>query len=290
MANIRKKFTLKEVKYSASVAGHGGQASPQTSSSCDDSLVEVASLAHTKKAATSHVHDEKNKPDSFCYVCGLFSPSKSRKKINDTVRNAYEYCFASKMLNENVDWVPHIVCSNCYKTLITCHSSKNLSNLKWSSPVVYSMPEKREDCFFCMTVTTGFNSKNKNLIKYTYTSKVKPAIFKEKSSRDKFLDDTATDASEEIFNEDSDIEQKTNDLESSSSNEEFGKRDKAPQKFSQAELSDLGRELGLSKEAHELLASRLKEKNLLHEGTNITVYRNREQALRKFFVQDEKLH
>jgi len=62
-----------------------------------------------------------------------------------------------------------------------------------------------------------------------------------------------------------------------------------PQKFTQAELSDLGRELGLSKEAHELLASRLKEKNLLEKGTKITVYRNREQEFRPFFIHDKSL-
>lgn len=32
----------------------------------------------------------------------------------------------------------------------------------------------------------------------------------------------------------------------------------------------------------------MKEKNLLDEGTKIPVYRNREQGVRKFFIQDEK--
>jgi len=69
------------------------------------------------------------------------------------------------------------------------------------------------------------------------------------------------------------------------SDEEHETKNTLPQKFSQDELSDLGRELGLSKEAHELLTSRLKEKNVLGKGVKITVYRNRKQQFRPFFLR-----
>ncbi|KAI6651424.1 hypothetical protein LOD99_5231 [Oopsacas minuta] len=46
-----------------------------------------------------------------------------------------------------------------------------------------------------------------------------------------------------------------------------------PSLFNQAELNDLIRDLDLSKESSELLPSRLKEKNLLHQGTKVTLYR-----------------
>ena len=49
--------------------------------------------------------------------------------------------------------------------------------------------------------------------------------------------------------------------------------------FNQAELNDLVRDLGLSKVNSELLASRLKEKNALAPGINITFFRTREQEL-----------
>ncbi|XP_014478526.1 PREDICTED: uncharacterized protein LOC106746434 isoform X2 [Dinoponera quadriceps] len=60
-----------------------------------------------------------------------------------------------------------------------------------------------------------------------------------------------------------------------------------PEMFTQDEISDFGRELGLSKEAHELLASRLKEKNLVEKGVKITVYRDREKHFRSFFSHDK---
>jgi len=47
--------------------------------------------------------------------------------------------------------------------------------------------------------------------------------------------------------------------------------------------------LGLSKEAHELLASRLKEKNLLEKSAKVTLYRNREKEFTSFFTHDKAI-
>lgn len=62
-----------------------------------------------------------------------------------------------------------------------------------------------------------------------------------------------------------------------------------PQCFNQDELNDLTRDLNLSKEASELLASRLKEKNLLEPGTKITFYCTREKDLLPFFSEEQNL-
>ncbi|KAI5696331.1 hypothetical protein M8J76_008968 [Diaphorina citri] len=63
----------------------------------------------------------------------------------------------------------------------------------------------------------------------------------------------------------------------------------SPQQFNQLELNDLIRDLNLSKLASELLASRLKEKNLLEEGTAVTFYRRRETEFLEFFSQEGEL-
>jgi len=48
--------------------------------------------------------------------------------------------------------------------------------------------------------------------------------------------------------------------------------------YDQAEINDLIRDLNLPiKQSSELLASSLQEKHLLHPGTNVTFYRNKEQ-------------
>ncbi|KAL7296915.1 hypothetical protein TKK_0010304 [Trichogramma kaykai] len=62
--------------------------------------------------------------------------------------------------------------------------------------------------------------------------------------------------------------------------EEYLRRNKVTtlQLFNQHDLNDLIRELGLPKDGTELLASRLKEKNLLSRGTKVTFYRNRDEV------------
>jgi len=57
-----------------------------------------------------------------------------------------------------------------------------------------------------------------------------------------------------------------------------------PSLFDQAEINDLIRDLNLPKQSSELLASRLQVKHLLHPGTNVTFYRNREQEIFQFFT------
>ncbi|KAK4876078.1 hypothetical protein RN001_012500 [Aquatica leii] len=62
-----------------------------------------------------------------------------------------------------------------------------------------------------------------------------------------------------------------------------------PKLFSQNELSDLICHLNLSKQGSELLASRLKEKNLLAPTVTITTYRTREKNILQFFSENEGL-
>lgn len=54
-------------------------------------------------------------------------------------------------------------------------------------------------------------------------------------------------------------------------------------------MSDLIRDLNLSKELAELLASRLKDKNLLEQDAKITFYRTREKELLPFYSHENDL-
>ena len=61
-----------------------------------------------------------------------------------------------------------------------------------------------------------------------------------------------------------------------------------PPQFSQPELNDQERDFGLSKNATEILASRLQEKALLNKTTKISYIRNREQVFVEFFKEENK--
>ena len=65
--------------------------------------------------------------------------------------------------------------------------------------------------------------------------------------------------------------------------------DYAPKLFSQTRLNDLSRELNLSKETAQLLASRLKEKNLLEKNAPFAWCRHREKEFRKSFSKENTL-
>ena len=52
-----------------------------------------------------------------------------------------------------------------------------------------------------------------------------------------------------------------------------------PVLFDQKNVSDLIRDLSLPKESSEVLASRLKDRNLLEHGAKITFYRTREKEI-----------
>ena len=59
--------------------------------------------------------------------------------------------------------------------------------------------------------------------------------------------------------------------------------DDAPRPFSPKESNDLVRNLSLSTDSAELLASRLKEKNLFSDSTHISFFRNKYQEYLRFF-------
>ena len=58
--------------------------------------------------------------------------------------------------------------------------------------------------------------------------------------------------------------------------EDYVMERESPQLFSQSDLNDLVQDLSLSEESTEILASKLREKNLLLPGTRISFYRTRE--------------
>ena len=68
-----------------------------------------------------------------------------------------------------------------------------------------------------------------------------------------------------------------------------GTSGKEPHWITQEDLNDLARNLYLSKQQLELLASRLKQWNLVQEDVRITSFRNRNKDLASFFDMENKL-
>ena len=145
-------------------------------------------------------------------------------------------------------------------------------SFKFGVPMIRREPTNCiNDCYFCMVKTVGFNAENKHLIKYP---KIRSAIHPVTHSLE--VPTQSTSFTSENMDQHMEF-----DVHLPFDNQTKTILEPSPSlsTFNQAELNDLVRDLGLSKVNSELLASRLKEKNALAPGINITFFRTREQEL-----------
>ena len=118
------------------------------------------------------------------------------------------------------------------------------------------------DYYFCAIDVTGINRKNQSSLKYPdLESAHRPVAH-------------CDEIPVPVFGELPDISHKDSSSvpEDEEEEEEVVLNDDAPHPFSQKELNDLVCNLSLSKSSAKLLASRLKEKNLLSDSVCITFY------------------
>ena len=170
---------------------------------------------------------------------------------------------------------PHIVCKSCTEYLRLRTKGKK-SSLKFGIPMIWREPTNHvTDCYFCAIDLTGINRKNRSSLAYPdLDSARRPVVHCEEIPIPVFKEfpETSDDASSS-FSEDN-------------YDEETPLNDRAPQPLSQNELNDLARDLNLPKCSDELLASRLKEKNLLEDSVRISFYCNRHQEFLPFFSEE----
>ena len=136
----------------------------------------MGALAFTEYNTTRNSSHKCDKScDSFCFVCGDFEISRS---LSTKVKSIYSKFFGLEVPNQDVNWIPHIICGSCYTMLMRWDNTKKTGKLRFTKPMIWSAPSCRENCYFCMTDIKGFNSTN---ISYANGSSVaKP----EKNSRE----------------------------------------------------------------------------------------------------------
>ena len=221
----------------------------------------------------------------FCYVCGNFTTVKQRKAITNKLKHAYRQYFGVQLGDQDKSWAPHISCSSCYITLTQWLNGKN-KKMAFRVPMVWR--EQRDhftDCYFCMTKISGFSKKSKSKVKYpNCISAIKPVPHSDEHP----VPEPPSQPSEL----DSKSEASTDGENSSASELQDStpvKTSQEPHFLTQGDLQDLARDLKLSKEKSEILASRLKQWNLLQKGVNITTFRKRHYDLAVFFHSEEDI-
>ncbi|QQP52342.1 Uncharacterized protein FKW44_004467 [Caligus rogercresseyi] len=186
--------------------------------------------------------------------------------------------FKVKLGDQDKSWAPHMVCKTCVEYLRRWTKGAKTS-LKFGIPMVWREPfYHATDCYFCAINTTGINRKNRQSLQYPNLPSARRPVA--------HCEDIPVPAFTQL--PDSDDEATITDERGDTEEFEYEAQD-GPQTFSQCELNDLVRDLSLSKISSELLASRLKEKNLLGKDVRITFFRRRHEDYMGYFCQEEDL-
>ena len=145
---------------------------------------------------------------------------------------------------------PHILCVITARKCCVTRQGKS-KGLPFGIPMTWREPRDHiTDCYFCLVNTTDIGMINRHKISYPSIPSAIP-VFKD------FLpsEDVSSDQEQETADE-------TQEMLSESGDPSYETPQSLTlQQISQPELNDLVRDLGLSKNAAEVLASRLQEKN-----------------------------
>ncbi|QQP48991.1 Uncharacterized protein FKW44_009491, partial [Caligus rogercresseyi] len=199
----------------------------------------------------------RNNPDIFCYICGEYTLSGDRKNITGFVKRAYMAYFKVKLGDQDKSWAPHTVCKTCVEYLRRWTKGAKTS-LKFGISMVWIDPfDHATDCYFCAINTTGINRKIRESLQYPDLPSARRPV--------SHCEDIPVPAFTQL--PDSDDEATIID----------------DTRWS-ADLFTI-----LSKISSELLASRLKEKNLLGKDVRITFFRRRHEDYMGYFCQEEDL-
>ena len=155
--------------------------------------------------------------------------------------------------------------------------------MTWREPTHHTT-----DCCFYLVNTKGIGKKNRHKISYpSIPSAIRSTLHSDELPIPVFKGffpsvDVGRDQEQETAGETQEILSESGDPSYETP------QSLTPQQFSQPELNDLVRDLGLSKNAVEVLPSRLQEKNQVTHITKDSYYQNREQAFVPFFTEENK--
>jgi len=218
-------------------------------------------------------------PNKFCYICGRYMFANQSQTITYFVKKYFYYYFGIKLGDQDKSWAPHKVCISCVSTLRNWSMGRKIS-FSFGVPMVWRESKNHiNDCYFCISNVKGFNRGNKKYMTY-------PDLESARRPIPHGIDIPVPELPKHINLENNET----------GSGSEFSVDESScvniidtPQTFTQAELNDLVRDLNLTKDAAEILASRLHEKRLLSPGTLVTFYRNRQKELEQYYNQDDSI-
>lgn len=236
-----------------------------------------------------------HKADTFCYVCGKLTIAKQRRPFTPLLRMAYFRYFNREVSDVDKPWVPNCCCKSCSNMLIGWYNGYS-NGLPFGTPMIWVEPmDHVTQCYFCLVNTNGFSGRTKDVIEYPENSSViLPVPHSEllpvpRSPNDRSnLLDYEYDFNVTISK--SYVESQSEYMPDAANQSEYEPKDtRIPHLITMDELCDLTRDLYHSKAQSELLASRLRQWNLLHQDVRVCRFRDRNAELAQFFTTKDKL-
>lgn len=220
-----------------------------------------------------------NNADNFCNICGEYTFKNCRLSVSAFIKQVYFDYFGFPLDTRDKYWIPHMVCKICVESL-RLWANKKRPHFKYQTPMMWREPSNhQDDCYFCVVNINGINRRNRSKWFYpNLLSVTRPVLYSGDAPVPQVSSPTQNDH---------DFEETRSSLSDESGTSDFNPISSEPQPFNQEDLSALVRDLGLSKKASEILASRLKQRNLVTPETRISYYRNRETELLSFFAKDD---
>jgi hypothetical protein len=222
-------------------------------------------------------------PDQFCYVCGCKQKRGMRKisSVGSNIAEAYQSYFGFPITDQDKNWAPHVICNDCRRRLDNWQESKfkNRAKMPFAVPRIWTEPSNHtSDCYFCYGDQMYWARKIKlGLTVFDYphlASSRRPA----KTGSHKTL--TVPESPSVKVSVQLNLQRpstSSSDEDEPSPNVETAQKPSKPHVISREELDDLCRDIGLTKQKSELLASRLKQWNLLDPNCKITSFRKRHE-------------
>ena len=207
---------------------------------------------------------------------------KQQRNITRDIRKMYAAYFGCPLGDQDKTWAPHKLCKICCLGL---HNwlNKRPPSMPFSVPMIWRGPKDHcQDCYFCLTKTKGFSFKQRNKITYPNLDSARTPVPHDDTMPPPVpplhgLD--TTNSSTDEHNPDGLVSSNYTDSDTTED----------PILFSQKHLNDLIRDLCLSKEKAELLASRLKEQNMVEKDVKVSYYRKRNWDLSLVFKVEGSL-
>ena len=201
-------------------------------------------------------------------MCRDFTTVAQRRTITSLLRITYFHYFYRKFDDQDKSWAPHICCKPCYNAWFNGKKAA----LNFAVPMVCREPRNHADgCYFCLTNITICNTSSRKKIKYPNLWSVMRPV----PHSDDLPVPTPPVNKDLLFSSDEEMPLREDSAESISLEDiVYIFRNK----WQWATLDHARRpDLYLSKQQSELLASRLKQWNLVQEDASIIsfMYRNK---------------